>query len=101
MTSRLFLSLALVGVLTSSVTAAELRGTITDTTGRPLANAIVLVLTSQRGVVATVETWPASRRSVLIRSPGRRGISAGAITSHRTPSVWRARYNSKPHGPAS
>jgi hemoglobin/transferrin/lactoferrin receptor protein len=56
MPSRLVLSLALVGVLTSAALAADLRGTVTDSTGRPLANATVLVLTSQRGVVATVET---------------------------------------------
>ena len=43
----------------------------------------------------------ASRRSVLIRSPARRGISAGAITSQGMPWPIRARCSSKPHGPAS
>jgi hypothetical protein len=43
MPSRLVLSLALVGVLTSAALAADLRGTVTGSTGRPLANATVLV----------------------------------------------------------
>ena len=35
------------------------------------------------------------------RSPARRGIKAGAITSHGTPCAVSARCSSKPHGPAS
>ena len=38
---------------------------------------------------------------VLMRSPGRRGINAGAMTSHGMPVAVSARCNSKPHGPAS
>jgi len=44
---------------------------------------------------------PASRRSVLMRSPGRRGMSAGAMTSHVTPRAAKKRWSSKPQGPAS
>jgi hypothetical protein len=43
----------------------------------------------------------ASRRSVLTRSPGRRGMSAGAMTSHATPPAVHTRCSSNPHGPAS
>jgi len=41
------------------------------------------------------------RASVLMRSPARRGINAGAITSHVKSRAVRARCRSKPHGPAS
>ena len=43
---------------------------------------------------------PASRRSVLTRSPGLRGISAGAITRQSRPFAWSWRW-AKPVGPAS
>jgi hypothetical protein len=55
----------------------------------------------QRAARKRIASCPASRRSVLMRSPGRRGISAGAITSHGIPCCVSARCNSKPHGPAS
>jgi hypothetical protein len=41
------------------------------------------------------------RRSVLIRSPERFGVSEGATTSHSTPSCLSRRASPKPHGPAS
>jgi crotonobetainyl-CoA:carnitine CoA-transferase CaiB-like acyl-CoA transferase len=43
----------------------------------------------------------ASRRSVFTRSPGRRGVSAGAMTAQSTPSERSCRCSSYPHGPAS
>ncbi len=48
-----------------------------------------------------IASCAASRRSVFTRSPARRGINAGAITSHGTSCAVRARWSSKPHGPAS
>jgi hypothetical protein len=43
----------------------------------------------------------ASRRSVLMRSPGRRGILAGATTSQPKPAARSSRARPYPHGPAS
>jgi hypothetical protein len=43
-------------------------------------------------------SWPASRRSVLIRSPARHGMSAGAMISHAIPRAARARWSSNPPG---
>jgi hypothetical protein len=43
----------------------------------------------------------ASRRFVLMRSPGFRGINAGAMTSHAIRSVVICRCSAYPHGPAS
>ena len=41
------------------------------------------------------------QRSLLTRSPGRCGISAGAITRHSIPSAPGRRCSAKPPGPAS
>jgi hypothetical protein len=43
----------------------------------------------------------ASRRSVLARAPGPRGISPGAQTTQSIPAAARRRANTKPIGPAS
>ncbi|HEX2340293.1 MAG TPA: hypothetical protein VHI98_07430 [Vicinamibacterales bacterium] len=43
----------------------------------------------------------ASRRSVLIRSPERRGINDGARISHGMPAVVRKRCKLNPQDPAS
>ena len=70
MMSRIFFFVAMLCAATSSALAAELRGTVTDSSGRPLAGAAVLVLTPQRGVVVTVETGPDGAFSVPDLPPG-------------------------------
>ena len=46
-------------------------------------------------------SFSASRRSVLMRSPGLRGMSDGAITSHTTPTASSRRCKLYPQVPAS
>ena len=70
MIARIFFFVAMLCAATSSALAAELRGTVTDSSGRPLAGAAVLVLTPQRGVVVTVETGLDGAFSVPDLPPG-------------------------------
>ena len=58
--------------------ASELRGTITDSSGRPLAGASVSVLTPQRGVLATVETAADGTFTVPALEPGNYVVVARA-----------------------
>ena len=46
-------------------------------------------------------SFSASRRFVLIRSPGLRGIKDGAMTAHSWPSASISRFSPYPVGPAS
>jgi hypothetical protein len=55
----------------------------------------------ERAGTIGIASWPASRRSVFTRSPARRGINDGAMTSHGIPCAVNARCSSNPHGPAS
>ncbi|HTM34672.1 MAG TPA: TonB-dependent receptor plug domain-containing protein [Vicinamibacterales bacterium] len=50
--------------------ASELRGTITDSSGRPLSGARVTILTPQRGVVKTVDTATDGTFTVTSLEPG-------------------------------
>jgi hemoglobin/transferrin/lactoferrin receptor protein len=67
---RILVTLALLAAFASSSFAAELRGKITDSSGRPLPNATVLVLSPQRAVVATAETAPDGTFSLPGLQPG-------------------------------
>ena len=64
----------------------------------------------RRQGTATSLSWPASNsranssaslRSLLIRSPGARGVLDGATTSTRSPACSAARQSANPVGPAS
>jgi outer membrane receptor protein involved in Fe transport len=70
MAFRILVTLALLLGLASAAKAAGLRGTVTDSSGGPLARATVLVLTPQRVVVATTETGQDGTFSVPDLAPG-------------------------------